>query len=164
MDFTRFVSLGLLLASGLTTACQTPAPATGATSRPVSPTASATTPPAALRNTRWVLRTLGSQPVAAADAREPYLLLRATEQRAEGHGSCNRFTGPFELPAAGQLRLGPLLATRMACADPGATVTEAGFMRALEAARTYQISGDTLRLYDEAAAQPTAVLHAVYLR
>ena len=147
-----------LLATGMAlAACQTTSPATSA------PAGSPTTPAAELRNTRWVLRRLDGQPVPATASQEPYLLLRANELKAEGNGSCNRFSGTFARPAAGQLRLGPLLSTRMACADPAGTTTETGFMRALEATRTYQISGDTLRLFAEAA-QPAAVLHAVYLR
>ena len=146
------VLLPLLLA-----ACQTTAPAT---KEPVAAQAP-TTPTAALRNTRWVLRTLNSQPVAVPANGEAYLLLRTDEQRAEGNGGCNRFRGSFEQPADGQLKFGPLMSTKMACPD---LQIESGFMSALESARTYQISGDTLRLFGEPATQPSAVFHAVYLR
>jgi heat shock protein HslJ len=157
--------IAALLTTGLAAAsCQTTPPATSAPATTTTP-APATTPPAPLRNTRWVLRQLNGQPVSPpAESREPYLLLRETELRAEGNGSCNRFSGTFELPATGQLRFGPLLSTRMACVDPAGTATETGFTRALEVTRTYQISGDTLRLFADAATSPTAVLHAVYLR
>ncbi|HLK96755.1 MAG TPA: META domain-containing protein [Hymenobacter sp.] len=78
--------------------------------------------------------------------------------------SCNRFRGSFALPVEGLLRFGGLASTRMACASPTDNDTDNGFMRALAATRTYRISGDTLRLFGEAAAPPVAVLHAVYLR
>jgi heat shock protein HslJ len=160
MAFFRSFLPGLLAATLLAPACQTtPPPASS------SPAAASSTPPAALRNTRWVLRRLGRQPIPTAATQEPYLLLRANELKAEGNGSCNRFAGSFELPAPGQLRFGPLLSTRMACADPAGTATETGFLRALDATRTYQISGDTLRLFgDGNPGAPAAVLHAVYLR
>ncbi|WP_277227152.1 META domain-containing protein [Hymenobacter sp. YC55] len=141
------IALGLPLL--LLTACQSTSPA----SQPITPLAS-------LRNTRWVLRTLQGQPVPVPTNGEAYLLLRTNELNAEGNGGCNRFRGTFELPADGQLRFGPLLSTKMACPDLS---TETGFMNALTNTRTYQISGDTLRLFTEAATQPAAVLHAVYL-
>ncbi len=133
-----------------------------ASCRPAALTERATTaaPTAELRNTRWVLRQLQGQPVPPTND-EPYVLLRATEPSAEGNGSCNRFRGPFQLPAAGQLRFGPLLATRMACP---ALATETAFLAALESTRTYRISGDTLQLFGEGQTQPAAVLWAVYLR
>ena len=146
-----------LLASG----CQAAAPRLAPDAQA---SGAATTPDAELRNTRWVLRMLNGKAVAPPTNAEPYVLLRANELSAEGNGSCNRFRGPFELPAAGQLRFGALLSTRMACASPDDNATESGFMAALTSTRTYRISGDTLRLYGEAAAVPAAVLHAVYLR
>ncbi|UOG76683.1 META domain-containing protein [Hymenobacter tibetensis] len=142
----------MLLAS-----CQTTPPST--TTSPIVSVPS-TTPAAPLRNTRWVLRTMNNQPVATPTNGEPYLLLRNEEQNAEGNGGCNRFRGSFELPADGQLRFGPLLSTKMACPDLS---TESAFLDVLSKTRTYQISGDTLRLFQETATQPSAVLHAVYL-
>ncbi|SHK78211.1 META domain-containing protein [Hymenobacter psychrotolerans] len=151
-----------LAASLVVSGCQA---TTGTRTSPSpTPTANATTPDAELRNTRWVLRALGGQPVPAPTNSEPYVLLRSTELAAEGNGSCNRFRGAFTLPAAGQLRFGDLLSTRMACASPEGNATESGFMQALSATRTYRISGDTLRLYGEAVTQPVALLHAVYLK
>ncbi|MCB2407787.1 META domain-containing protein [Hymenobacter lucidus] len=153
---TSFLAVGafcaLLLAS-----CQTTSPTAPPAAQAI------TTPLAELRNTRWVLRQLNGQPVATPANGEVYVLLRGNEQQAEGHSGCNRFLGKFDLPAAGQLRFGPLASTRMACLDAAANTTETGFLAALANTRTYQISGDTLRLYPEVATGPAAVLHAVYL-
>ncbi|WP_022823558.1 META domain-containing protein [Hymenobacter norwichensis] len=154
--FASFRNASVLL-SLLLAACQTTAPTTQETAA----VETVTTPTAPLRNTRWVLRTLNSQPVAVPANGEAYLLLRTDELRAEGNGGCNRFRGSFEQPADGQLKFGPLMSTKMACPD---LQTESGLMSALQAARTYQISGDTLRLFGETTAQPSAVFHAVYLR
>ncbi|WP_375433645.1 META domain-containing protein [uncultured Hymenobacter sp.] len=149
MLFLLRVALGLL---SLLAACRSTAPTSQS---------SPTTPLASLRNTRWVLQTLNGQPAPTPTQGEVYLLLRANELNTEGNAGCNRFRGSFELPADGQLRFGPLLSTKMACP---ALATETSFLNALANTRTYQISGDTLRLFAEAATQPEAVLHAVYLR
>jgi heat shock protein HslJ len=116
-------------------------------------------PAAALRETHWVLRQLAGQPVTVpADTREPYLTLRA-DGTAEGNGSCNRFRGSFFSEKPDELTFSPLMSTRMSCP---AIATESAFTGALAQARTYRISGDTLRLFDAANA-PVARLEAVYL-
>jgi|GEM_PF-1253698 len=153
----------LLLSTLLVVSCQASSTISSSTVPP-PPTADTVVPTAELRNTRWVLRQLNGQAVPAPTNAEPYVLLRSTELSAEGNGSCNRFHGPFALRAEGLLRFGDLASTRMGCASPTDNDTENGFMRALAATRTYRISGDTLRLFGEAAAPPVAVLHAVYLR
>ncbi|AMJ66111.1 hypothetical protein AXW84_12225 [Hymenobacter sp. PAMC 26628] len=103
-------------------------------------------------------RTLAGHPVAPPTDGEPYLLLRA-DSAAEGNGACNRFRGPYTAPGPGQLTFGPLLSTRMACP---ALPTETAFLKALAQTRTYQISGDTLRLLGANQAS-LARLEAVYL-
>lgn len=155
---TPLLFSALLLAAGCQTAALTTATTSPVGQKTVSP------PDASLRNTRWVLRQLTGQPVPPPTNSEPYVLLRQDEANAEGNGSCNRFRGTYESGTDGQLRFGALLSTRMACASPDGNTTETGFMRALESTRTYRISGDTLRLFGEASTQPSAVLHAVYLR
>ncbi|AHJ97123.1 META domain-containing protein [Hymenobacter swuensis] len=142
------LSLPLLLLLG---ACQTTAPTTETTT-----SAAPATPPAELRGTRWLLHALDKQPTTPTAGKEVYLQLNTTELQAEGQAGCNRFRGNIELPATGQLRFGPLMATKMACPD---LTIETGFMSALNAARTYRISRDTLRLYGEPAGLPLAELH-----
>lgn len=144
----------------LTTALLAPALLLGACqNRPAQQAAAPPAPDAALRNTRWVPRTLAGQLVGPpTDGGEPYLLLRA-DSAAEGNGACNRFRGRYTAPGPGQLTFGPLLSTRMACP---ALPTETAFLKALEQTRTYQISGDTLRLLGADQA-PLARLEAVYL-
>ncbi|TGE29100.1 META domain-containing protein [Hymenobacter metallicola] len=119
---------------------------------------------ASLRNTRWVVRSLHNRAISTPAGGEIYLLLRQEDFRAEGYAGCNRFRGTFSQPAANGLQFGPLLTTRMACPDSAGTNTETTFLAALAATRTYRVQGDTLRLYADQAAQPLALLHAVYLR
>ncbi|PJJ59674.1 META domain-containing protein [Hymenobacter chitinivorans] len=153
----RLLPLSSAILISLLTGCRASAPA------PLSQAAEATIPTAELRNTRWVLRSLQNRAILTPTNGEAYLLLRNDEQRAEGNAGCNRFRGTFTGAQAGQLQFGPLLSTRMACLSEQDNATEKDFLAALAATRTYQISGDTLRLYSAEASQPQAVLHAVYL-
>jgi heat shock protein HslJ len=135
---------------------------TGSTGTPTATTRSPA-PMAALRETRWVLRQLGTQPVTVPDGgQEPYLLLRRNGT-AEGQGSCNRFRGTATSDSTKTLSFSPLMSTRMACP---ALATEQAFTQALAATHAYRISGDTLRLYaaTEPTGAPLAKLEAVYLR
>jgi heat shock protein HslJ len=119
---------------------------------------------AELRNTRWVVHQLHNHATITPESGEVYLLLRSPELQAEGHAGCNRFRASFALPGTGELLFGPLVTTRMACADAQGNAIETSFLATLAQVRTYQIKGDTLRLYLPTATEPTALLHAVYLR
>lgn len=152
------MSLGACLLGTVGFAACRAAPGSGLL--PPQPTA----PPAELRNTRWVLQRLGGQAVPRPFRQEPHLLLRHDARQARGHGGCHPFQGPFRQPAAGRLRFGPLALAATACPNDTTAATETRFLQALAATRTYRISGDTLRLFGPGAAQPVAVLWAVYLR
>jgi heat shock protein HslJ len=118
------------------------------------------TPDAALRETHWVLRQLGSQKVTVPEnTSEAFLTLRANGN-AEGNAGCNRFRGTFLSETPGELKFGPLMTTRMSCP---AIETETNFSRALRETLTYRVEGDTLFLQD-GAHSPLARLEAVYLR
>ncbi len=129
-----------------------------------TPPASSITPDAPLRDTRWVLRQVGGQPVPATTPpnQEPYLFISAAGT-AEGQGGCNRFRGGLK-PATddGELEFTPLLSTRMACPE---LVTEQAFSQALETTRAYRITGKLLLLYPNAerTGTPLAQLEAVPL-
>ena len=131
----------------------------------VSSVSTVTTADAPLRETRWVLRQVAGQPIAAvpANGQEPFLRITAAGT-AEGQGSCNTFRGVLEpVSDDGELKFAPLLSTRMACP---AIATEQQFSRALSATRAYRIKGDTMLLYASAerTGTPLARLEAVYLR
>lgn len=141
-----------LLLALATAACQTK-PTQEAATTPARPDAP-------LRNTRWVPREIGAQPVSIPEnTQEPYLLLRP-EGAAEGNAGCNRFRGEATAEGTTDLRFGALMTTRMACP---ALATETAFTKALEQTRHYRISGDTLRLYDAGNSLLTR-LEAVYLQ
>jgi copper homeostasis protein (lipoprotein) len=94
-------------------------------------------------NRAWKLVSLGDQPAPAVNA--PELRLDTGQKQAVGVGGCNRFTGHYELNGD-SLRLGPLASTKRACLDAAANRFESAFLKALDDARTWRITGDTLVL------------------
>lgn len=129
-----------------------------------APPATSVTPDAPLRETRWVLREIGGQPISAPEApsQEPYLFISAAGT-AEGQGGCNRFRGGLK-PATedAELQFAPLMSTRMACPE---LVTEQAFTQALDNTHAYRITGNLLLLYPDAerTGTPLAQLEAVTL-
>jgi heat shock protein HslJ len=66
--------------------------------------------------------------------------------RISGSGGCNTFSGSYRADAE-KLSIGPLAATRKACAAPeGVMAQEGAFLRALETTATARREGDRLEL------------------
>jgi heat shock protein HslJ len=81
----------------------------------------------------------GNAPPAGAE-----VTLEIAGGNASGSAGCNRYTGAARLAGNG-LSLGPLAATRMACAEPLMAVEQA-FLDALARTTRYDAAG-ALRLY-----------------
>src|SRR5215218_4852926 len=141
MDPARYAGwLALALTLTACTMTGTPDPSTD----PAPPAATSNTAP--LENTAWTLVDVGGTPARPiGSAAGPTLRLDAAEKRATGNGGCNQFFGGYTLSGE-SLRLGPLASTRRACADEALTRQETAFLRALDEARTWRITGDTLIL------------------
>ena len=77
--------------------------------------------------------------------REPYVRLSGDSLRMSGWGGCNRISGTATADAD-HLTFGPILATRMACADAQLNRQESDFLAVLRETSLYQILGDTLIL------------------
>ncbi|MBT9392779.1 META domain-containing protein [Hymenobacter sp. NST-14] len=140
MTFSFRIYPALMLGLLATAACnqemnKQPAAADASATPAVAP---ATMP---LQGLRWELRELAGEPAPQTE-KMPFLLLQ--NDRAEGEAACNGFAGPFELGAGRQLRLGPLMSTRMACPD---LAVETRFMQALRDTRHYRISANMLSLF-----------------
>jgi heat shock protein HslJ len=110
----------------------------------------ASSAPASLVGTEWVLRDLAGAP--ALDA--PQATLEFPEAgHAAGNGSCNRFTGSVEISGT-SLKFGPLASTRMACMTPGVSDQEDLYLKALGAATRYALENGDLLIYSDAVAKP----------
>ena len=68
-----------------------------------------------------------------------------------GNASCNQFNGPAVVDGQA-IAIGPLISTRMACADDAATAQETAYLAALEASTTYELSTTGLELRDASGA------------
>jgi heat shock protein HslJ len=68
--------------------------------------------------------------------------------RVSGSGGCNRVSGSYTRDGS-KLELGPLISTRMACADQRLTEQEGAFLSALALVNRHEVTGDTLVLFHD---------------
>ncbi len=66
-------------------------------------------------------------------------------EQVSGSAGCNNYFGSYSADE-GAIEIGPLAATRRACAGEGVAEQEAEFLAALESAATYSINGDRLEM------------------
>jgi heat shock protein HslJ len=116
----------------------------------------------AVEGVYWRLVDLGGQPPVPVPAeREAHLTVDADGARVAGSSGCNRFSGPVAREGE-RLRFGPLVSTKMACAEPALGRQELAFMRGLEAVDAARVEGDVLVL--SAGGSEVARFAAVRLR
>ena len=96
----------------------------------------------------WTLVELDGRPVPAVGRGAPTLRLME-EGRAGGFTGCNHWFATVERSGS-SLRFREVGSTRMACVEDAAMQMETAFVAALEATRSYEISGTTLTLRDGA--------------
>jgi len=115
---------------------------------------------ASLEQTHWKLVELHGKPVQTfRDRREPYLRLLKDERRADGFAGCNQFSATYEV-AANRLRITKLDTAPRACRER--MDEERAFLRVLESAPLYEVSGENLTLSDGGAV--LARFESVYFR
>jgi heat shock protein HslJ len=90
----------------------------------------------------WRLVQLGDQPVPPGrePQRDAQLQFDRASGRVSGSGGCNRLTGTFTR-AGGQLRIGQVALTRMACLDAERGASEARFAQMLQTVAGYRLAG-----------------------
>jgi len=76
--------------------------------------------------------------------KEPYIQLNSEDNRLEATGGCNGMGGTYELSDPNRIKFSQLMGTLMACEN---MEVENGLKRALEAADSYHVQGDTLQLF-----------------
>jgi heat shock protein HslJ len=97
---------------------------------------------------RWRLVELEGEPsIQGGGAREPHLIFSQSDSvdRIGGATGCNSMGGTYEADAT-SIRFSQLFSTKMACVEEDRMRQEARFVKALESADRYAISGDTLAL------------------
>lgn len=108
--------------------------------------------PPGLDGTSWRAVTITGLPVLEGVAST----LSFTGDGVAGQGACNRYRGPL-VERDGRLRVGPLAATRMACA-PEVMEQERRFLTALEQGERLERDGPALLLRSAGRAEPTRLL------
>jgi heat shock protein HslJ len=94
----------------------------------------------------WRLLEVGGRSAKPNDpARRPSLQFVADSARAFGNAGCNRFSGSYTRTGA-SLQFGPILSTKMACADTALNRQEQEYLSALQSTDGFELSGDTLTL------------------
>ena len=101
-----------------------------------------------LQNTYWKLMTLNNVSVQSPQGtRELHLKLNSDDLRVQGFSGCNSFMGAYELEGP-KITFSRIAGTMMACA--GDMSIDRRILEMLGSVRTWQISGETLRLMDQA--------------
>lgn len=114
-----------------------------------------------LQEKYWKLVELMGKPVVTAEGqREAYIIFKSFDNRYNGNGGCNSYSGAYELLPLGRIKLLRGMSTLMACPDMD---TEAQLHDVLSKVDTYIVSGDSMML-TKARMAPMARFEAVYLR
>lgn len=115
--------------------------------------------PAMLEQTRWELRKVAGNPVAASPAgQEPYLKL--AQGRVDGFSGCNLFNGNYRRDVNNRLRFVAVKGSVLKC--PGREAVEQGMVQALMQVRSWAISSDQSLFFLNATGQELAVFAPVY--
>lgn len=99
-----------------------------------------------LAGKNWKLEQLMGEPVVGRNAAgEAYIKFGADSNRISGSTGCNNFFGSYNLPAPGKIAIKQVGSTKRAC--PNMDV-EMNYLKALNTATNYSLSGDLLFLND----------------
>jgi heat shock protein HslJ len=110
----------------------------------------------------WKLTELQGRPinVNAGMTSEPHIIFKEKDNRVNGNGGCNSFSGSYTLKSNDGISLSKIISTLMACSQMD---TESDFFKVLEMADSYIVSGDTLVLKKDRMT-PLARFEAVYFK
>ena len=99
-----------------------------------------------LSNTDWLVTSLGAMNVSDLPLdKRPTLSFNEEDYTVSGFSGCNNYNGGFNVsPQAETLTFGLLAVTKKMCPD---MKVEKAFMNVLEKASTFEIEGNTLRMF-----------------
>lgn len=107
-----------------------------------APAFSAAQPPVNLKGTNWTLVSIMNKPAVPNSG---VTLAFGDEGRASGSAGCNRYSGNYTVNGD-KLTFGPMISTKMFCAQPGVMEQEAQFTTTLEKAASFKLNGDRLEM------------------
>jgi len=117
---------------------------------------------ASLPDQYWRIVSLGGEPVNVAEGRrEPHMILRSEKNTYAATVGCNRLIGGYNVEGD-RITFTAAAGTLMDCPPPLAAM-EQRLLGALDAARSWSITGQVLELFDKTGAG-IALFEAVYLR
>lgn len=101
----------------------------------------------AIQDRYWKLTGLNGKLISVDSmlGKEPYLVFKGGENHFSGNGGCNNISGQYKLTNPDSISFSKTISTMMAC--PGLQ-QESSFLKTLNKARTYTVSGDKLILRD----------------
>jgi hypothetical protein len=118
-------------------------------------------PTGELLNTRWMLKQVDATPVAVSSYQpdyDSYIQFTADGNQVRGLATCDALQGQFTLVVGSRrLTISRLNVGQSSCAVP---YTANRYLAALPQTSRYEISGDSLRLYDAQAARPRLIFQA----
>jgi heat shock protein HslJ len=102
-----------------------------------------------LTKTRWVATSIntGTGATQSVVAGSTVTAIFGEDGTVAGSGGCNTYNGTYTVDGAA-LMFGPILSSKMACADEALTKQETNFFAALAKVTTHAFSGDNLELRD----------------
>ena len=141
----RMASASMMVALALGCGGGNPKPAGGGGTPQPAPGAGGS-----LAGQEWSLTSLGGSPAEPGNGGKPATLTFSdADSRVSGFAGCNRLAGTYQAKGD-SLRIGPLALTRMAC--PSGMELETKLGAALDATRSYRITGNRLDLLGETGA------------
>ncbi len=117
---------------------------------PVAISPDAEPQPSELIGTAWRLDDLAGKGVVAGSQAT---LEFPSDGRTSGNGSCNRFNGVVTI-AGSSITFGGVASTKMACADNAANDQETAYFQALQDAESFELDGQTLRIFSKGQSEP----------
>ena len=101
-----------------------------------------------LKNTAWELESLSGDGILAGTT----ITIEFPDDQVAGSAGCNYYGGTYQAKSK-DLSVTNLFSTEMACLEEGVMDQETQYLKAVQAAASYQITADRLEIFDEAGTQ-----------
>ena len=93
----------------------------------------------------WVLTELNGNLISSDSSQKiPQIVFGSADNKFSGNTGCNSMAGTYQLKEGNRILLSGIISTKMACMN--SMETESLFLKALEQADNYTLTGDTLIL------------------